>query len=91
MTWSVYIGSRASGWGYLYRVGRGCVFVQTRREAQHIVRTEFGAGLLAFEDGLGKDTYYYETRADRDADVDGSQALAVITDERLHRIGGGWS
>lgn len=93
MNWSVYLGSRASGWGYRYRVDHGMVFVATRREAQHIVRTEFGAGLFAFENGIGTDTYYYETREDRDADVDGSRALAVVTNEAMRRnmVGGGWS
>lgn len=93
MNWSVYLGSRASGWGYRYRVDHGMVFCATRREAQHIVRTEFGTGLVAFENGIGTDTYYYETREDRDADVDGSRALAVVTNEAMRRnmVGGGWS
>jgi hypothetical protein len=84
-SWSVYLGSRASGWGYRYRVLDGSVFVATRREAQHIVRTEFGTGLFAVENGIGTDTYFYETREDRDADVDGSRAVAVVTHERLRR------
>jgi hypothetical protein len=87
------LGGRASGWSYRYRVDHGSVYVATRREAQHIVRTEYGTGLVAFENGIGTDTYYYETREDRDADVEGSRALAVVTHERLRRdmVGGGWS
>lgn len=83
MNWSVYLGSRASGWSYRYRVSNGSVFCATRREAQHIVRTEFGRTFAAMN-GIGTDSYHYATRADRtERNLDALRA--VITNERLRR------